>query len=45
MKGKSPNEEVREICDNNVIMRLKGMKNELECRSERMCIHIGFYVI
>ncbi len=21
------------------------MKNELECRSERMCIHVGFYVI
>jgi hypothetical protein len=21
------------------------MKNEIECRSERMCIHVGFYVI
>ncbi len=21
------------------------MKNELECRSERMCIQVGFYVI
>jgi hypothetical protein len=21
------------------------IENELECRSERMCIHVGFYVI
>jgi hypothetical protein len=26
-------------------MRLKLMKNELKCRSKRMCIHVGFYVI
>ncbi len=45
MKGKSCNEKVTEIRDNNEIMRLKWMKNELECRSERMCIHMGFYVI
>ncbi len=45
MKGKSCNEKVTEICDNNEIMRLKWMKNELECRSERICIHVGFYVM
>ncbi len=45
MKRKSRNEEVTEICDNNEIMRLKWMKNELECWSERMYIHVGFYVI
>ena len=45
LKGKSRNEEVTEIRDNNEIMRLNWMKNELECRSERMCIHVGFYVI
>ncbi len=33
------------MCDNNEIMRLKWMKSDLECRSERMCIHVGFYVI
>ena len=45
MKGKSCNEEVTEFCDNNEIMRLKWMKSDLECRSERMCIHVGFYMI
>ena len=45
MKVKSHNEEVKEIRDNNEIMRLKWMKSDLECRSKRMCIHVGFYVI
>jgi hypothetical protein len=27
------------------IVSIKLNENELECRSERMCIHIGFYVI
>ena len=33
------------MCDDNEFMRFKWMKNELECRSERMCIHVGFYGI
>ncbi len=45
MKVTSRNEEVKEICDNNEIMRLKWMKSDLECRSKRVCIHVGFYVI
>jgi hypothetical protein len=45
MEEKFCNEEVTEICDNNEIMRLTRMKSELECQSERMCIHVGFYVI
>ena len=40
MTKKSRNEEDTEIWGNNEIMRLKWMKSDLECRSERMCIHV-----